>query len=112
MTFTEPQPKVEHVAASVRVPGMPGISYAIRIDNPYRPGAETGEGTLERTWATDADGLRSLARERLATGLADDFGITVSPKELEPLVKFLEYDERLFPVIPQYESLFGLTTAH
>ena len=106
MTFTESQPKLEHLAATVRVPGMPGVSYAVRIDNPYRPSAETGALTRERTWTTE--GLRSLAFARLTEGLALVFGIRTSPEALEPIVNFVEYDERLFP---ERASLFGMTVA-
>lgn len=94
MAFLESQPKLEHLAATVHVPGMPGVSYAVIVDNPYPPSHETGELARERIWTED--GLKRLVIAQLAAGLATVFGIRVSPEELEPKVQFLEYDKRLF----------------
>ena len=67
--------------ATVHVPGMPGVSYAVKVDNPYRSNGNTGELTLDRTWITQ--GLRYLALTRIIAGLAAIFSIRVSPEVLE-----------------------------
>ena len=94
MTFSESRPTPEHLVATVSVPGMPGRSYAVLIDNPVQPGHETGELTCERVWTEE--GLRKLAIGRLSAGLEAVFGIQVTPDALEPRVQFVAYEKRLF----------------
>jgi hypothetical protein len=94
MAVFQSRPTPEHLAATVLVPGMPGVSYAVLVDNPALPGDETEEHARGRVWTED--GLQRLAIARLAAGLVVVFDIGVTPEALEPNVHFLAYDKRLF----------------
>jgi hypothetical protein len=84
----------EHLAATVLVPGMRGVTYAVRVDNPLQPVDENRGNARERMWTED--GLKKLAITKLIAGLASVFGIQVTPESLEPNVQFQAYDKRLF----------------
>jgi hypothetical protein len=105
MAFAKSQPKPEHLIATLHVPGMPGVSYAVIGDNPHRLNDETG-GFTDESVCTEGE-LRRLTLARMAAGLAAVFGMQVSPEELEPEVEFLKYDQRLFPTVREPDSLLA-----